>query len=307
MTSDRRVSEASALRAFFQEQLQYLGRLIGAGDGDTLPGVSGSPNMGEAVDMVVQGTDERVRAVSSYKKRLRTGTRALLEHIDGLVNRMPEALHLSRESFVYDPQVSAYFSGMDQIEKLCQQNSEVDEYISSSATSGDASFFALLFLNYIERDIFTTELQGDILQRDVRRTGVVFAGHKFRSPAGSDAEIRQSLKRILFDNVVEHIKGLLGRRRMADADRKSGGATLPSGEGDLNNPIVYLASLVKLLELPLDLIRLHENMVRINRMGIKLPDTTEPKGDEIRLQQLEIGADTTSLILLTKISLASVP
>ncbi len=305
MAVEKRVSEASSVREFFHEQWLQLTELLGMEADVATPGVSDRLALAAAVDTVVQGTDARMRAVSNYKKRLRTGTRVLLEHIDDLVNRMPMALKLSRESFVYDPQVRAFFPSMAGIELLCRQNNEIDEYISSSCASGSDSFFALLFLNYSEKEIYTTELQGDILQRDVRKTGIVFTGHRFLAPAANNTEIRWSLKRILFENVIEYLKVLLGHRRQAETEQQLSGAAASDGIHNLSNPSEYLDTLVELLELPLDLVGLHENTVRINPMGIKLPDSVGSSGEDIRLQHLEIGEENTNLIALTEISLAS--
>ncbi len=303
MAVERRIAEALSVREFFHEQWLQLITLLGIEVDSTTPGVTDRPDLGAAVDAVVQGTDARMRAVGSYKRRLRAGTRGLLEHIDDLVNQMPAALRLSHKSYVYDPQVNAFFSSMDQIRQLCQQSSEVNEYISSSCSGSSETFYALLFLNYSETEVYTTGLQGDILQRDVQQTGIYFSGHRFLAPAASDAEIRQSLKRILFQNVVEYLKGQLVLRRRSEAEQQSSGTAVLTGASNLNNPIEYLNTLVELLKLSLDLVRLHERTVRINQMGIELPDSDESKGSDIHLQHLEVGEGNNSLITLVEISL----
>ncbi|MCP3672278.1 MAG: hypothetical protein GY814_17965, partial [Gammaproteobacteria bacterium] len=197
----------------------------------------------------------------------------------------------------------AYFSSMKQIKQLCQQSSEMDEYISSSCSGSSEPFYALLFLNYSKTEVYTTGLQGDILQRDVQQTGIYFSGHRFLAPAASDAEIRQSLKRILFENVVEYLKGQLVHRRRVEAEQQSGGTAVLTGAPNLNNPIEYLNTLVELLKLPLDLVHLHERTVRINQMGIELPDSDESTGRDIHLQHLKVGVENNSLITLVEISL----
>ncbi|MCP3669673.1 MAG: hypothetical protein GY814_04440 [Gammaproteobacteria bacterium] len=108
MAVERRIAEALSVREFFHEQWLQLITLLGIEVDSTTPGVTDREDLGVAVDVVVQGTDARMRAVGSYKRRLRAGTHGLLEHIDDLVNQMPAALRLSRKSFVYDPQVSAF-------------------------------------------------------------------------------------------------------------------------------------------------------------------------------------------------------
>jgi len=301
MANERRIVEASSVRTFFQEQWQYLTQLLGVDTEGYLPGVSDSQSLSEAVDMVVEGTDARVRAVNSYKKRLRSGIRILLEHIDGMVNQIPEPLKLSRHNFVYDPQVNAFFPSMDEIERLVFQSREISRYIASSHITNTGSFYVLLFMNYQEQEFFGNELQGEVVQRDVKQTQVVFSGHRFLAPSRSDLEVRQALKRVLFENVIEHLKLLLTQQRQAEAQQTTSVAVATSAMQSLNNPAEYLNTLVELLELPLDLVRLHERTVRLNKMGVKLSDSRGEDGDDIRLNHLEIGEECTGLLILAEI------
>ncbi len=301
MAIERRIVEASSVRAFFQEQWKYLTQLLDVDTEGYLPGVSDSQSLGEAVDMVVEGTDARVRAVNSYKKHLRSGIRVLLEHIDGMVNQMPDPLKLSRHNFVYDPQVNAFFASMDEIERLIFQSREISNYIASSHITNTGSFYVLLFMNYQEQEFFGNELQGEVVQRDVKQTQVIFSGHRFLAPSRSDLEVRQALKRVLFENVIEHLKLLLTQQRQAEVQQTTSVAVTTSGMQSLNNPTAYLNTLVELLELPLDLVHLHESTVRLNKMGIKLPDSGEENGDDIRLNYLEIGEECNGLLMLTEI------
>ncbi len=301
MAIERRIVEASSVRAFFQEQWKYLTQLLDVDTEGYLPGVSDSQSLGEAVDMVVEGTDARVRAVNSYKKHLRSGIRVLLEHIDGMVNQMPDPLKLSRHNFVYNPQVNAFFASMDEIERLIFQSREISNYIASSHITNTGSFYVLLFMNYQEQEFFGNELQGEVVQRDVKQTQVIFSGHRFLAPSRSDLEVRQALKRVLFENVIDHLKLLLAQQRQAELQQTTSVAVTTSGMQSLNNPTAYLNTLVELLELPLDLVHLHESTVRLNKMGIKLPDSGEENGDDIRLNYLEIGEECNGLLMLTEI------
>jgi len=153
--------------------------------------------------------------------------------------------------------------------------------------------------------MFGSKLQGDVLQRDVKQTNVTFTGHKFLSPAHSYPEIMQELKRILFENVIEYLKGLLSRKRHAETEQLKDDGNMTAKVQNLNNPSEYLDTLVALLELPLDLIRMHQSSIRINKMGMKLPSDQESDGEDIHLQQVEIGEEYTSLIMITEIPWAS--
>ncbi|MEJ2529444.1 MAG: hypothetical protein P8Z39_05035, partial [Gammaproteobacteria bacterium] len=78
-------------------------------------------------------------------------------------------------------------------------------------------------------------------------------------------------------------------------------STIADKMNSLNNPLEYLRTLVELLKQPQDLISLHENIVRINRMGIKVASSSGEAGDEIHLQDIELGEGHAHLLMLTEI------
>ncbi len=302
MAVDRRAEEASALRAFFHEHWRQFIRLLWADtDGDFFEEYD-SQAAGEAIDKLVEGTDSRVRAVNNYKKALRAGTGALLEHIHSIIDRLPGALKLTHHNFIYDPQISTFFTSMDEISRLCRESQEICEYAATATTTDSESFFALLFMQYREKEIFGNALRGDVLQRGVKQTSVFFTDHQFLAPADSESGVRQALKSILFENVVEYLKLQLTFRHKEELLKSACHvSTIAEKMNSLNNPLEYLRTLVELLKLPQDLIHLHENTVKINRMGIKVANVPGEAGDEIHLQDIELGEGHAHLLMLTEI------
>jgi hypothetical protein len=299
MVAERRIKEASALRSFFHEQWQYLTELLGADDkAASDEGGYGIP-VAEAIDEIVQGTDARVRAVYNYKDSLRTGTRGLLEHIDGIVGQISGAIKLSRKSFVYDHQVSSLLGSMKEVQKLCEESDDIQEYLKAIHPATQESFYALLFMNCHEKVVFGDELRGDVIQRDVKQTSVYFSGHRFLAPAADELDVRLALKYILFENVVQYLKLSLNREKQSETKSPDDYSYFSNSMETLNNPSRYLNKLVHILELPLELISLHEDAVCVNSMGIKIPDAAK-SDDEIHLQELEIGGSHSYLMALVE-------
>lgn len=301
MAIDRRTDEASVLRDFFHEHWQHLASLLWAGTGGDSSDGYDSQASGAAVDMLVDGTDARVRAVNNYKKELRAGTGALLQHISNIVDGLPGAINLTHHNFIYDPQISTFFSSMEDISILCRESSDVSEYVAATRVD-EESFYALLFMRYREKEFFGNALRGDVLQREVKQTSVFFTDHKLLAPANSELAVRQTLKRILFENVIEYLKQQLTSRRRDElrmaADHSS---SIADKMQSLNNPMEYLRTLVELLKLPQELIRLHENTVRINRMGIKVLNTPGVEGEDVHMQSIELGEEQSHLLILAEI------
>ena len=292
MVVERRTKEAIELRGFFHEQWQHLSELLGV---DEKAGL-----VDEAIDEVVDGTDARVRAVYHYKKSLRTGVRKLLNHVDGIIEQLAGTIKLSRKTFVYDSQVSSLLGSMDEVNRLCEESDEVKEYIKSSYTTEQDCFFALLFMNYHEKEIFGDELKGDFIHRDVRQISVFFTGHRLLAPAVSEIEVKTVLKHILLEDVVEYLKLLLSRELQHEKEQIDIHSFNNSME-TLKNPARYLDELVTILELPIDLISLEDNTIRMNKMGIKVSDV-DNSCDEIHLQKFEIGDNQNNLIALVEIA-----
>ncbi len=305
MADERRIKEASALRNFFHDQLQYLTELLGTDEKEIPEDKAYEIPVGKAIDKMVQGTDARVRAVSNYKDSLRSGTRALLDHIDSIVEQISGAIKLSRNSFVYEHQVSSLLGSMKEVKRLCDESDEIKEYIKTVRSAEQESFFALLFLNYHEKVIFGDELRGDVIQREVKQTSVFFSGHRLLAPAANELEVRCELKHILFENVVEYLKLSLNRERQSEKSTPIDYSYFSNGLESLNNPSRYLNKLVHILDLPLELISLHEDTVCLNNMGIKIPGAAKA-GDEIHLQELEIGGDHNNILALVEIAFSDI-
>ncbi len=304
MDVERRRREASALRNLFHEQWRHFIRLLGVDD-EAIPAEQDRDlPVAEVIDEIVAGTDARIRAIYHHKDILRSGARKLLGHIDEITEQLAEPIKLSRKSFVYDSQVNSLLGSMNEVKRLCDESEEAQEYIRSSLTSGLDHFFALLFMHYHEKEIFGDELRGDFIHRDVRQTSVYFSGQRLLAPAASVSEVKSALKRILLEDVVEYLSSLLNRER-----RYESGTTAAHNVSNcmetLNNPLRYLDELVTILELPIDLVCLEENTIRINKMGLKV-SSTDRSSNEIHLQEIDIGGVHNTLLALVEIAVSDI-
>ncbi|MET0101087.1 MAG: hypothetical protein ABW078_05085 [Sedimenticola sp.] len=293
MVDERRIAEASALRRYFQEQWNLLVELVEARGRTRDELMEEQERLDDAIESIVTRTDSRMRAVSRYQKRLRGGTRALLMHIDSLVDELPGSLLINKETFLHDPQISTFFNSMEEVSELCNRFYDMHDYlVSPEHLEGDLVHF-ILFLRYKEKTVLGSEMQGDILLREVKQTSVVFSNHQLLAPSMTEDEARQALKQILFDNVVRYMRAhIVGLKQ----DQQQTVSSILHHSEDLRNPEVYLDRILEYLALPKELIRIHENTIRVNRMGIKLSDKAKGSGEAINLSELEIGEDRPQLL-----------
>ena len=106
---NKRNTEASALREFFEEQIEHLQRLLDNRQQEKLRQKQQKAQLTQAIESLVEGTDSRLRVISSYQKMLRTSTGKLLNHIQNLVSVMPPPLAINH-ACLHRVRISVIFS-----------------------------------------------------------------------------------------------------------------------------------------------------------------------------------------------------
>ncbi len=79
-------------------------------------------------DRAIDGTDPRLRAAGSYRKRLREPVEQAAQHIISLVDGLPPAVEISRRSYGSDPRLRAFFVSADHLDEL-RSTSTVRDYL----------------------------------------------------------------------------------------------------------------------------------------------------------------------------------
>ncbi|MES9903391.1 MAG: hypothetical protein ABW168_12040 [Sedimenticola sp.] len=296
--TEKRVAEASSLRHYFQEQ---WGLLMGLLDEQSRLRDERSANkerVEASIEAVVSGTDPRVRSASGYRKRLRGGAAALLRHIESLVDALPPALLISKATYLHNPQVSSLFANMDEVRQLCSDLFHLHDCPITDEHSRAEQVFFLLFLNYQEKSILGTQMVGEIIQREVHQTSIVFWGHRLLEPSLTEDEARRLLKQVLYENVTRYMRTRMTHLRHGQQGEVTG---LIPPDQDIRNPEIYLSHILEYLELPQDLITIVANTVHINRMGIKVGEGNDHGGETIHLSELDIGEEPQKLVSIVAI------
>ena len=279
---NNRNPEASALRSYFQEQWDYLQKLIEVRQANNLRQQHEREAVYKAVETIVDVTDVRLRAVASYQKKLRASARELLDYVEELVMEIPAAVELSHSAYINDPMVNMLFRSPSEIHRLFSQTQSVQEFFKASKNNHATEVFALLFLNRSEKNILGSEMRGEIILKEVAQTSISFSGHRLVSPSATEQAARSAIQRVLFESAIQYLNALQNPHL------------------NIDNPEVYLQRLVEQLSLPQKLIRLQDNLLRVNTMSIKMPLDADAPGNEVRLHELEIGDEQTNVLLLVR-------
>lgn len=295
MSVNRRIPEASALRAFFQEQWETLQQLLDARQEERLRIQQEQETLNDAVESIVEGTETRLRLASGYQRRLRGSARGLLEHIETLIDALPAAIELSQKAFVRDPWVNALFRNPHGMHQLFSGNSQVQAFFDEPAHQQSSEVFALLFVNRTEKRILGSEMRGDIIVSGVEQTAVSFTGHSLRAPRASEEQARYAVKELLFESVIQFLRQRMTRLKYESREDGKIGA-----QAALTNPDLYLERLLEQMHLPQSLIRLQDDQLRINSMGIKIPPDAPGRASEIALQELGVGDRPARVVTLVR-------
>lgn len=296
---NRRIPEASALREFFQEQWEYLQQLLEARQQDKQRRQREAAGLRSAVETIVEGTDTRLRAIGNYQKRLRDSARILLEYIDGLVSDMPTAVELCQRSYSDNSLVNTVFSNSDAMHQLFSRSLSVQNFFNDVENLQHQEVFALLFMDRTERSILGAEMRGEIILKEVPQTSVSFSGHQLIAAQPSEDDARKVLKTTLFESVIHQLKQQITRLRHGQTEEEKL-AGLEDPARNINNPEVYIKMLAEQLNLPQQLIRLQDNLLRVSKMGIKLPLDSTARSSEVRLQEVEIEGDNSRVVMLVR-------
>lgn len=136
-----------------------------------------------------------------------------------------------------------------------------------------------------------------MLLRDARHVTVSLTGHRITSARATEDEVREALEEILFDSVVEYVRVCMVDLIAGVQDNKES-MKIPDYRHDLKNPVVYLRELGKVLNEPTQLLKLNENMLRMNKLGIKLEEDSIEDANELYLKEVKIGERPTRIVLI---------
>jgi hypothetical protein len=155
----------------------------------------------EAIERAVDGTDPSLRIVSGYKRKLRPAVVAAIEHVNALVEGLPPPRPVALGIRGDDPLIRAFFISLDEMRKVFGNDRNLTNFIRSGAAVPE-KVTALLLMEKVETAIFSAEISGDVVERDVPLKHVGFDAHRIIAPAGDESETRRLLKGRAYDHLV---------------------------------------------------------------------------------------------------------
>jgi hypothetical protein len=155
-----------------------------------------------AIERAVDGTDPRLRALPGYAKKLRAAVIHAIDHVVGLVDKLPAPLELDRSRFATDPELIAYFASLTHAQELLAVDPTLNQWLAAPDNTTAGHIVMLLLMEQQERHVLGVALEGEILRRDVAQTTIGFAQHRLVDPTAAEETTRRLLKRRAFDHLL---------------------------------------------------------------------------------------------------------
>jgi hypothetical protein len=154
--------------------------------------------MHAAADIVIDGTDPRLRVAPNVDRLLRQPLRTAIAYVRGLADHLGPAVELSAATFGSEPRVHALFASVDTMRQAIGRDPALRDL---GHTAGDDAF-ALLLAERRIKQVLGMELHGDLVMHDLKRSLLVFANHRLRAVATTEAESQRTVRLLAFGRLV---------------------------------------------------------------------------------------------------------
>ena len=161
----------------------------------------------EAIELIVEGTDPRIRVVRGYQSKLRSAVERTLAFIEEIVACLPAPIELSRRSWQKDPTINALFATTEDVRRAVSGSKDLRDYFQRNMAIQKA--FALLTATRQEKTVVGMALQEDVLQRDVLQTSVSFTDHRIFAGGDTEECLREAVKKRALNLFINHAQARL--------------------------------------------------------------------------------------------------
>jgi len=246
-----------------------------------------------AIDGVVAGTDPRLRALGALAKRLHAPVLTTIHYVRGISKGLDPAIELSAAVYGADPRVHAMFGSVDSMRQTIAGDPALRSFRQAAGHFTGEEVFALLLAERRLKQVLGMDLHGDLVMRDLTKTVLVFARHRLRGVAASEAEAGRALRVLAFRQIVAAARKDIERAKSGepidafDADaaavaarlRDTGPATLTLDD--------YLVLVAGVLAHPERHLRIDTFSATIDRMGALLdPGDTRSDADRVTFREV---------------------
>lgn len=291
--AERRQREADSLRQLFHEQWQYVLSLPSTLSQKRRQQRLLKQQVDDTVELIVNGTDSKVRIISDYHEQLRQCARHQISYVNQLSAHLARVNKAGGSRFSQNQLLQAIFMNYTNFQEYLGNHFPLQEFIHQQHLQPDDRVYALLQVHKDQKTVFMPGLMDDKVVQEVRQTKISFGRRHLSNFAVTRPELFSQLKQELHNTIVQQLKlkldPLLAERAGTEVI------------ADINDPASYLGQLKLLMDQPEKIVYLQGQQMMTNRFGI-LADETHAIEAERSFSFKELFVETKDAYLLLPIS-----
>ncbi|WP_455202206.1 hypothetical protein [Kaarinaea lacus] len=285
--------------------------------------LKGSADITQMVEHVVDVVDPRIRVIGRYAQKLSQPLAHTWDYLTEIANLIPGGVTINKANFSSDPRMKLIFENQSEIQRLLNTVNPLVDHHAIQNNQSSANIFMLLCMEKREHNFLGTELEGDILKRDVMQTSVTFSNRKFLSAGHNEEDAKLGFKNCALDGLLNKAHSLISESRneqkqliarkkllhkqhnqlvgehpeLRDIERQ-----LAEIRIKLESPDHHLSQILEVLHNPEHYIKMETQSMTLNNLGIKLANDRAEKGFKINYAEVEIEQSLKRTIMIVNCS-----
>lgn len=180
-----------------------------------LPASPPDPGCQRGLQRVAALVDKALAVTPGFAARLGAPVAHAREFCARMVDTLPPAVAVGRQSFASDPLVHALFASADDIGAMLAASAPVRAYLAEPRSWQEDSFIALMAARRMDKKVFGVALQGEIVTTGVPQVLLQFSNQTVILPADNPAAARDAFLEAAFDSLLLTFAGHLAHAREA--------------------------------------------------------------------------------------------
>ncbi len=173
----------------------------------------------EAVERLVDEVNPKIRAVTSYRRKMSGAVERTLDFSERMVDTLPPAILASKATWNDDPLVNAFFTSIERLQQVYSRAQVVRDYFDRNPGADEC--YGLLSMQRQERTVLGVEMGDGVMKRDVKQTSVSFVDHRLVRVAATEIALRKEMEDRAFEAMttyaLESINDLIVSQKALEA------------------------------------------------------------------------------------------
>jgi hypothetical protein len=169
----------------------WLARLAGSTPAASAPGCDPAL-LRQAIEQVVDGVDQRLRAVPGYARKLAPAVERTIAYFTECGQWLEAPVEFSTRRWAADPLVRALFATAAELQRFFSEDPGVRAYFHEHPLADEV--YIGLGVTRLERCGFGVAMSGEVIQREAPQTVISFCDYRLFGACDSEQQLRRNIE-----------------------------------------------------------------------------------------------------------------